>query len=103
MGGFYTSLHVRAPRIVREAGDAIVSLGVLERAPDESEPDQIVYVREGEPWSAILRRVVRPGRGFARRARSRLTKALQTWSLGIIVHDSDVVMLRLHKDGELID
>ena len=112
MGGFYTSLHVHVSdganpdAIVRAVSDAVAAPGLVAPAAADVEPDQIVLVSplaEGTPWFTIFDEALDQDEASLDSLAARVTAELKTWAVGIIVHDSDVVMLRLHKDGALID
>src|SRR4051794_14189887 len=113
MGGFYTSLHVLVGEgadsrpIVRAVTSAVVAPGILAPvAIDDPEPDQVVLVspvREDSPWVTVFDESLDQDEASVDALAAHVTSELKTWAVGMIVHDSDVVMLRLHKDGGLVD
>lgn len=112
MGGFYTSLHVLvgdradAAAVVRAVSNAVVTPGNVAPAADDPEPDQVVLVSpvgEDAPWVTIFDEALEQDEASLDALAAHVSSELKTWAVGIIVHDSDVVMLRLHKDGALLD
>ncbi|MBS2021897.1 MAG: hypothetical protein JST92_05765 [Deltaproteobacteria bacterium] len=112
MGGFYTSLHLRLSegtgsdglgRAVRE----VVTAGG-EWSPHEGggEPDLVLLLsepREGHPWVTLFDERLDQDDASLDAFAAQLTRALGTWSVGVLIHDSDVIVLRLHHQGALVD
>ncbi len=112
MGAFYTSLHVygAAPDVTRQAVadavcNAVTASGHVTVSPDAEEPDHTVLVggTNGTPWTSIFDETIdQDEEGLAAFA-NELSVSLKTWVVGFILHDGDLLIARLHRNGVLVD
>jgi len=112
LGAFIANVQVWKGKPDRASKEAVVEAfaraatgsGEYERAAEGEEGDRSILVAESDSWIGIYDETLdTQDVGALDRTAAAISRDLQTWALGILVHDSDVLMFRLHENGELID
>jgi hypothetical protein len=113
MSGFCASIHIFAGKgaerpfsqVLEAVRATIVSNGRTVPADDSAEPDRTVFVSgaAGTPWISVYDSTLDPDEAAVDWLASRLSAELETFVVGLLVHDSDLVLVRLHEHGQLVD
>ena len=112
MGSFFTNVQVRAGAESAEATRTAIVDALTARAATEgfgpcdegAEPDRTIYVGPAEAWIAVYDEATESQNGEALDALAgALSGVTGGPAVGVLVHDSDELLLRLFVGGRLVD
>jgi hypothetical protein len=111
MGSTFSNLHVRLGRRERVlAGDEVAGAmselahgqGMVDAAGDETADREVLVAGVGD-WLSVYDRAFEPNQEELDRTAKAISSRLRVEVVTVLVYDSDILELRLFRDGELED
>src|SRR5262245_11411353 len=113
MGSFLTNVQVHTGGADREAARKAVAEALQKLMPDQGyrpcaageDPDREIVIASADkaPWISIYDQASEDQGGSHARLAQWCSKVMSTWAVSVLVHDSDVLEMKLFKDGRSLD